>query len=46
LADTVSDAVVGTARSVRTTVREAVVEGREAMREADTEIRSRVEQSR
>jgi hypothetical protein len=43
LADNVSGAVVGTARSVRATVREAVAEGRDAMRDAETEIRSRVE---
>jgi hypothetical protein len=43
LADSVSDAVVGTARSVRTTVREAVAEGRQAMRDADVDIRSRLE---
>ena len=41
LADTVSDAVVGTARTLRTTVREAVAEGRDAMHEAETEIRPR-----
>jgi hypothetical protein len=45
LADTVSDAVVGTARSLRTTVREAVAEGRDAMYEAETEIRSQVERT-
>jgi hypothetical protein len=43
LADTVSDALVGTARSVRTTVREAVAEGRGAMEEAETTIRANVE---
>jgi hypothetical protein len=43
LADSVSEAVVGTARSVRTTMREAVAEGREAMREADGDIRARLE---
>lgn len=45
LADTVSDAVVGTARSVRATVRDAVGEGRDAMREAEEEIRTRVERT-
>jgi branched-subunit amino acid ABC-type transport system permease component len=43
LADTVSGAVVGSARSVRVTVREAVAEGRDAMRDAETEIRAHVE---
>jgi hypothetical protein len=43
LADTVSDAVVGTARSVRTTMREAVAEGKGAMQEAETTIRANVE---
>ena len=43
LADTVSDALVGTAWSVRTTVREAVAEGRGAMEEAETTIRANVE---
>jgi hypothetical protein len=43
LADSVSDALVGTARSVRTTVREAVAEGRGAMHEAESEIRANVE---
>jgi hypothetical protein len=43
LADSVSDAVVGTARSVRMTVREAVAEGRQAMRDADVDMRSRLE---
>jgi len=45
LADTVSGAVVGTARSVRVTVREAMSEGRDAMREAETEIRAQVERT-
>jgi hypothetical protein len=45
LADTVSDAVVGTARTFRTTMREAVAEGRDAMHEAETEIRSQVERT-
>lgn len=43
LADTVSDALVGTARSVRATVRDAVAEGRGAMEEAETTIRANVE---
>lgn len=43
LADTVSDTVVGTARSVRATVGEAVADGRDAMREAERDIRARVE---
>lgn len=43
LADTVSGAVVGSARSVRATMREAVAEGRDAMEEAETEIRAKVE---
>lgn len=38
VADTVADAVVGTARSLRTTVREAVAEGRDAMAEAERRI--------
>jgi hypothetical protein len=45
LADTVSGAMVGTARSVRSTVKEAVTEGRDAMREAETEIRAQVERT-
>lgn len=45
LADTVSGAVVGTARSVRSAVRDAVSEGRDAMREAESEIRAQVERS-
>jgi primosomal protein N' len=43
LADTVSGALVGTARTVRTTVQEAVAEGRDAMYEAESEIRAQVE---
>jgi hypothetical protein len=43
LADTVADALVGTARSVRATVGEAVADGRDAMREAESDIRARVE---
>jgi len=45
VADTVADAVVGTARSVRATVREAVAEGREAMAEAERRISADLERT-
>jgi hypothetical protein len=44
-ADNVSDALVGTVRTVRSTLNEAVAEGRDAMYEAESEIRARVEGS-
>jgi hypothetical protein len=40
LADTVSESVVGTARVMQATVRDAVVEGRAAMEEAERRIRA------
>lgn len=46
VADTVADALVGTARSVRTTVREAVAEGRNAMAEAERRIATDLERPR
>ncbi|MEJ5254656.1 MAG: hypothetical protein WHS89_04845 [Acidimicrobiales bacterium] len=43
VAGTVADAVVGTARSVRQTLREAAAEGREAMLDAERRIRADLE---
>jgi hypothetical protein len=40
VADTVADSIVGTARTVRSTVRDAVAEGRDAMAEAERRITS------
>ncbi len=40
VADTVADSLVGTARSVRSNLRDAVAEGREAMAEAERRISS------
>jgi hypothetical protein len=45
LADTVSRSLVGIGRSVRTTVRDALAEGRDAMRQAEDEIRAQLERT-
>lgn len=45
VAGTVADAVVGTARTVRHTLRDAVAEGREAMLDAERRIRADLERA-
>ncbi|WP_334142841.1 hypothetical protein [Rhabdothermincola sp.] len=45
VAGTVADAVLGAARTVHGTVREALAEGREAMHDAERRIRAELDRS-